>query len=141
LVWMAAVLRGMRFWMQSSNRTVKERCSIYHCNASIPCRCLQTTKKQMPLWPFPFIPPVYFIIFRTLDSSIPTSRPILKLLWPRSAHHIGGAVWGMNCLQPLKHWDPRFESHSRHGCLCVFVLLSCLYVATLRQADPRSKES
>jgi hypothetical protein len=23
---------------------------------------------------------------------------------------------------PLEHWDHGFESHSRHGCLCAFIL-------------------
>jgi hypothetical protein len=42
-----------------------------------------------------------------------------------SADHSGRAVWGMNCLRPLEHWDRGFESHSRHGCLCAFILCSC----------------
>jgi hypothetical protein len=33
--------------------------------------------------------------------------------------------YGMNCLRPLKHWDRGFESHSRHGCLCTFILYLC----------------
>jgi hypothetical protein len=36
--------------------------------------------------------------------------------------HSGRAVYGMNCLRPLEHWDRGFESHSRHGCLCAFTL-------------------
>jgi hypothetical protein len=28
----------------------------------------------------------------------------------------------MNCLRSLERWDRRFESHSRHGCLCSFIL-------------------
>jgi hypothetical protein len=28
----------------------------------------------------------------------------------------------MNRLRPLEHWDRGFESHSRHGCLCAFIL-------------------
>jgi hypothetical protein len=49
----------------------------------------------------------------------------------------------MNCLRPLKHWDRGFESHLRHGCLCVYsvFVLSCVQVAALRRADPPSKES
>jgi hypothetical protein len=32
------------------------------------------------------------------------------------------AVKGMNCLRSLKHWNRGFESHSRHTCLCAFIL-------------------
>jgi hypothetical protein len=35
--------------------------------------------------------------------------------------------------------DREFESHSRHGCLCV--RLFYVYVEALRWADPSSKES
>jgi hypothetical protein len=35
------------------------------------------------------------------------------------ADHSGRVVWGMNCLRSLEHRDRRFESQSRHGCLCV----------------------
>jgi hypothetical protein len=33
----------------------------------------------------------------------------------------------------LDSWDRGFESHSRHECLCVFILCG---VAALRRADP-----
>jgi hypothetical protein len=39
----------------------------------------------------------------------------------KGADHSGHAVWGMNHLRPLKHWDRGFESHSRYVCLCVFM--------------------
>jgi hypothetical protein len=29
----------------------------------------------------------------------------------------------MNRLRPIELWDRGFESHSRHECLCVFILL------------------
>jgi hypothetical protein len=49
----------------------------------------------------------------------------------------------MNLLHPLEHWERGFESQSRHGCLCEFIL--CLHchvsVAALRQAGPPFKES
>jgi hypothetical protein len=41
------------------------------------------------------------------------------------ADHSGRAVWGMKCLRPLEHWGRGFESHSRHGCLFVFILCLC----------------
>jgi hypothetical protein len=42
--------------------------------------------------------------------------------------------------QTLGSW---FESHSRHGCLCSFILfmLFCVQIEALRRADPPSKES
>jgi hypothetical protein len=36
----------------------------------------------------------------------------------------------MNCFRSLKHWDRRFKSHSRHGCLCL-----CCPVYRLRLCD------
>jgi hypothetical protein len=44
-----------------------------------------------------------------------------------SVDHNGHAVWGTNCLRPLERWDSGFESHSRHGCLCVrFFYVLCI---------------
>jgi hypothetical protein len=57
----------------------------------------------------------------------------------READHSGRAVYDMNCLHPLEHWDRGFKFHSRHGCLFVFILCLC-QVAVLRRADPPSKE-
>jgi hypothetical protein len=36
----------------------------------------------------------------------------------------------MNCLRSLGHSDVGFESHSRHRCLCAFIL--CLYCSVCR---------
>jgi hypothetical protein len=41
------------------------------------------------------------------------------------ANHSGRANEGMKYLRPLEHWDRGFESHSRHGCLFVFILCLC----------------
>jgi hypothetical protein len=30
------------------------------------------------------------------------------------------------CVLLLGHWDRGFESHFRHGCLCAFILFSCV---------------
>jgi hypothetical protein len=57
---------------------------------------------------------------------------------------ITSVITAINYLHPLKLWDRGFESHLRHECLCAFILcllLSCVQVAVLRRADPRSKES
>jgi hypothetical protein len=42
------------------------------------------------------------------------------------ANHSGRAVYGMNCLCLLECWDRGFESHSRHGCLCVRLFCVCV---------------
>jgi hypothetical protein len=51
----------------------------------------------------------------------------------------------MECLRPLKHWDRVFESHSRHGCVCVGTysvpVWSCVWVAVLRRVDRSSRRS
>jgi hypothetical protein len=31
----------------------------------------------------------------------------------------------MNCLRSLELWDRGFKSHSRHGCVCAFILCLC----------------
>jgi hypothetical protein len=49
-----------------------------------------------------------------------------KVLVP--ADHSGGAVEGMNCFRTLEHWDRGFESNSRHGYLCAFILCLCCCV-------------
>jgi hypothetical protein len=41
------------------------------------------------------------------------------------ADHSGRAVYGTNRTRPLKNWDRGFESFSRHGCLCAFILYLC----------------
>jgi hypothetical protein len=43
------------------------------------------------------------------------------------ADHSGRAVEGMNRLRLLEHWRRGFESHSRHGYPCVFMLCSCCF--------------
>jgi hypothetical protein len=37
--------------------------------------------------------------------------------------------------QKSKRWDRRFESHSRHGCLCAFILCLCCPVCRQRPCD------
>jgi hypothetical protein len=44
--------------------------------------------------------------------------------------HGGLAVWGMNRLRSLERWDRGSESHSRHGCLCAFILFVVLCVGS-----------
>jgi hypothetical protein len=39
-----------------------------------------------------------------------------------SSEHSGRVVLGMKCLRPFEHWGRDFESHSRHGCLSVYIL-------------------
>jgi hypothetical protein len=35
-----------------------------------------------------------------------------------------------NCLRSLERWDREFESHSRHGCLCAFIVCDVLRVGS-----------
>jgi hypothetical protein len=66
-----------------------------------------------------------------------------SFLYEGKPDHSGCAVWGMNCLSWFKRCDRGFESHSRHGCLCVrfFCVCSALCgVAALRRADQSSEE-
>jgi hypothetical protein len=48
----------------------------------------------------------------------------------RMGSHSGRAVKGMKCLHSLERWDRGFESHSKHGCLCV--RLFCVYIVLSR---------
>jgi hypothetical protein len=50
----------------------------------------------------------------------------------KHAEHSGRAVWSMNCVRWLERWDRGFESHSRHGCLCLRLICVCvvLYVGS-----------
>jgi hypothetical protein len=69
---------------------------------------------------------VYFLIYLWFIQEQYEYFRILSIDYLLDADHSGGAVLGMNRLCPLEHWDSRFESHSRHGCLCAFILcLSC----------------
>jgi hypothetical protein len=54
----------------------------------------------------------------------------LEALGVDEADHGGRAVLGMNCLRSLGRWDRGFESHSRHGCMCVFILCLCCSVCS-----------
>jgi hypothetical protein len=45
-----------------------------------------------------------------------------------TADRSGREGWGMNCLRPLKYWGRRFESHTRHGCVCTFIQCLCCSV-------------
>jgi hypothetical protein len=47
---------------------------------------------------------------------------LLHVTISSQADHRGRGVWGMNRRRPLKHWDSRFESLSKHGCLSAFIM-------------------
>jgi hypothetical protein len=51
-------------------------------------------------------------------------NPVIGL----GADHSGRAVQVMNCLRSLEHCHHGFDSHSRHGCLCMFILCLCCSV-------------
>jgi hypothetical protein len=44
----------------------------------------------------------------------------------RRAGHSSREVGGMKCLRSRGRWDRGFESHSGHGCLCVYMRLFCV---------------
>jgi hypothetical protein len=48
----------------------------------------------------------------------------------KSGDHIG-----VNRLRPLEHCDLGFESRSKHGCLCAFILSLCYSVCGQRPCD------
>jgi hypothetical protein len=46
----------------------------------------------------------------------------------QKADHSGGEIQGMERLRSLEHCNRGFESHSRDGCLCGFLLCLCCSV-------------
>lgn len=81
-VWMAALLRGMSFRLQSSVYTVKNVLSIIATLLFLVNVC--KPQKAYANLPFSFISPVCFLILCIRVSSFLTSHPILELLWPCS---------------------------------------------------------
>jgi hypothetical protein len=67
----------------------------------------------VPLWPATHRVPIFVIT---------TGRS----QWPRDVRHE---------LSSLERCDRGFESHSRHGCLCAFILCLCCYVCRKRPCD------
>jgi hypothetical protein len=78
---------------------------------------LHTNAGQTPLlWPNSILPdPNRFIRHPTILRYIHTYIVYL-------AGHSSRAFGDMNSLRSLERWDRGFESHSRHRCLCAFVL-------------------
>jgi hypothetical protein len=72
---------------------------------------------------------IFGLIVVVLDDRIPTMY-VFSI-----ADLSGRAVYGMNCFRSLERWDRRLESHSRDGCLCVFILCLCCYVCRYRPCD------
>jgi hypothetical protein len=82
--------------------------------------------------------------FAFLISLICTTRSVYFILVDFISLIMSGRSQRKRGLRSLEHWDRGFESHSRHGCLCLFILfvLFCVQVAAaLRRADPPYKES
>jgi hypothetical protein len=71
-------------------------------------------------------PRICLYVSMQLQCKLPDFCTLLVL----TADHGGRAVWSMNCLRPLEHWGPGFESHSRHGYLCAFILCAVLCVGS-----------
>jgi hypothetical protein len=79
-------------------------------------------------------------LYRMQISKIWTSHsPVYLARTISDADHSGRAVWSMNRLRSLEHWDHGFEWVS----VCVYSVseLLCVYVAALRLTDPPSKGS
>jgi hypothetical protein len=56
------------------------------------------------------------------------SRDVMYVVYvaPRVPITVAGhAVYSMNRLRPLELWVRGFESHSRYGCSCAFILYFC----------------
>jgi hypothetical protein len=68
-------------------------------------------------------------VSRAATSKMAHPRILQDLLW-KSADHGGRTVEGVNCVRPLERWDREFQSHSRHGCLCAFILCLCCPVCS-----------
>jgi hypothetical protein len=75
------------------------------------------------MWNFPIFWGTFDRLHAILSVfvQLPSSTDSLSL----NADHSGRAVWGMNCIRPLKHWGHVFKSHLRHGLLCSFILYLC----------------
>jgi hypothetical protein len=87
------------------------------------CRNSELQNSVLGLWIFYLLVCFLILIFSFLLLS-------LGCLVVLPADHSGRAVLDMNCLRPLKHWGRGFESHSRHECLCAFILCLCYSVFT-----------
>jgi hypothetical protein len=48
----------------------------------------------------------------------------------QQADHSGREVLGMNRLRLLEHWDRGFESHPRHGYVCIYAVCIVLCVGS-----------
>jgi hypothetical protein len=68
-----------------------------------------------------FLVGFYFIVDRlkpfTTAKDIDQGLETFQFIW--KADYSGRVIECMNHLPSLEHWDHGFESHSRHGCLCV----------------------
>jgi hypothetical protein len=62
-----------------------------------------------------------------LEGQVPvfiSPRNRVAWLYPQALGSL--LVYEMNCLLSLEHWGRGFESHSRHGCLCVRLFCVCV---------------
>jgi hypothetical protein len=53
------------------------------------------------------------------DRLIPVQWMLPRVYRLRNWRSGGRVVWSINCIHLHEHWDCGFESHCRHGCLCL----------------------
>jgi hypothetical protein len=83
------------------------------------------------------LPELYFRSFCAHEKNVVALYLDLQIC---STDHNSRAVYGLNCLRTLKHWDRGFEESWKFVCVYSVFVLSCVQVAVLRRADPISKE-
>jgi hypothetical protein len=72
----------------------------------------------------------FYCILFSFSPSYKVLPQVLIAIIILTAGHSSRAVWSMNRLRSLEHWDRGFESHSRHGCMCTFILCMLLRVGS-----------
>jgi hypothetical protein len=69
------------------------------------------------------------VIFVRIVPRISNHTHFEILRW-MSDDHSGRAVWGINCLRSLEHWDRGIESHSRYVYVCLYSVCVVLRVGS-----------
>jgi hypothetical protein len=99
------------------------------CNKNSSSKLLGSQGYELPIWTqglsknssVVFIPNLKEILFFDPVRLAPFSlvQFIILLIYNQAY------VLPLRSQRPLEHWDCGFDCHSRHGCLCAFVLCLC----------------